>query len=149
MKNKIITLMIVLLLSLFAKSQLIYNGQSFAFVGPMIHFNIGNGQTKVSLGVEASYWRVIEVNSVLAGADLGIDYEFGTNKLRIYTEAQAGSGIGLSLGPVLEIQDGQHSFGAQGSAWIALLGGVDLRWRKTDHHYIAPGLMFKLPLTKL
>jgi hypothetical protein len=115
----------------------------------MLHFNIGNEQTKVSLGIEASYWRVIEVDAVLAGVDLGIDYEFGTKKLRIYTEAQAGSGIGFSLGPVLEIQDGQRSLGAQGSTWVALIGGIDLRWRKTDYHYLAPGMMFKLPLMKM
>ena len=146
---KTLTLLIMLLLTLCSSAQLIYKGQSFAFVGPMLHFNIGNGQTKVSLGIEASYWRVIEVDAVLAGADLGIDYEFGTKKLRIYTEAQAGSGMGLSLGPVLDIQDGQHSLGAQGSAWVALIGGIDIRWRKTDHHYLAPGMMFKLPLIKM
>lgn len=145
---KILTIIITLLLTLFTNAQLIYKGQSFAFVGPMLHFNIGNEKTKVSFGLEASYWRVINVNSVLVGSDFGIDYEFGTKKIRIYTEAQAGSGIGLSLGPVLEIQNGKHYFGAQGSLWVALIGGIDLRWRKTDYNYFSPGLMFKLPLIK-
>lgn len=144
-----ITTILILLLSLAVKSQLIYKGQQFAFVGPMLHFNIGNGQTKVSLGLEASYWRIINVDAVPVGADLGFDYEFGSNRLRIYSELQAGSGLGLSLGQVVEIQDGTSTLGAQASTWLTLLGGIDFRWRKTDHHYFAPGMMFKLPLMKM
>ena len=144
-----LTTIALLLVSLALKSQLIYKGQEFAFVGPMLHFNIGNGQTKVSLGLEASYWKVINVDGVPVGADLGIDYEFGTKKLRIYSEAQAGSGIGLSLGPVIELYEGRTTLGAQASTWLTLIGGIDLRWRKTDHHYFAPGMMFKIPLRKI
>lgn len=138
-----------LLTAINAGAQLIYKGQQFAFVGPMLHFNIGNGQTKLSLGVEASYWRVFNVDALPLGADIGFDYEFGSRRLRIYSEAQAGSGLGFSLGPVLEIQDGTTTLGAQASTWLTLLGGIDFRWRKTDHHYFAPGMMFKLPLMKM
>lgn len=146
---RLIVILSIAFATLSTNAQLIYKGQEFAFVGPMLHFNIGNGQTKVSLGIEASYWRVINVDAVLAGADLGIDYEFGSKKLRIYSEAQAGSGIGVSLGPVVEIHEGMTTLGTQASTWLALLGGIDFRWRKTDHHYFAPGMMFKLPLRKL
>lgn len=143
---KLVSLIVLMFVTLNVGSQLIYNGQSFAFVGPMLHFNVGNGQTKVSLGVEASYWKIIDVDRVPVGADLGIDYEFGTGKLRIYSEAQAGSGIGLSLGPLVEIKDREATMGFQASTWVTLIGGIDFRWRKTDKHYFAPGLMLKLPM---
>lgn len=144
-----LTTTLALIISLSTFSQLIYKGQEFAFVGPMLHFNIGNKQTKVSLGLEASYWKVIRVESMPVGGDIGIDYEFGSKKLRLYSEAQIGSGMGISLGPVIELQDGQKKLGVQASTWLTLFGGIDFRWRKTDKHYFAPGMMFKLPLKKI
>ncbi len=116
---------------------------SYVFVGPMLHYNIGNKENKFSFGLEASYWIQPHTSNTSFGADFGIEREFGTKKNRIYSEAQIGYILGASLGPVLEIQNKKSTLGIQGSAWCTLGVGIDLRLRSTDSNYFAPGIMLK------
>ena len=60
--------------STFSFSQgLISPGQSWAFFGPMIHFNFGGGEHHLSLGLEGSYWKDVFMNSnsPFLGVDAG------------------------------------------------------------------------------
>jgi hypothetical protein len=122
-------------------------GESFAFIGPMFHFNFGGGEHHFSIALEASYWKDVFVNSnaPLMGVDVGIEYEFG-GKFRIYGEGQTGGILGLSAGPVLEFKNGESTIGFQSSLWYAFILGVDMRWRYTDKNYWAPGVFGKVPL---
>ncbi len=140
--------LIFLFLSANSNAQgLFQRGQSFAFIGPMFHFNFGGGEHHFSIGLEASYWKDIfkNSNSPLVGVDAGIEYEFG-GKLRIYGEGQTGGILGLSAGPLIEFKEGESNFGFQSSVWYAFLLGVDMRWRYTDRNYWAPGVFGKVPL---
>ena len=44
---------ILLSVNLYAQS----GGSSYVFVGPMLHFNMGNKENKFSFRLEASYWN--------------------------------------------------------------------------------------------
>jgi hypothetical protein len=138
--KKILIIFILLSVNLNAQS----GSSSYVFVGPMLHFNIGNKENKFSFGLEASYWNQPYSSNTSVGADFGIEREFGTKKIRIYSEAQIGYIFGASLGPVLEIQNRKSTLGIQGSAWCTFFGGVDLRFRSTDSNYFAPGIMLKM-----
>ena len=122
-------------------------GQSWAFVGPMIHFNFGGGEHHLSLVLEGSYWKDVLMNSnaPFLGVDAGFEYEIG-GKWRFYSEAQTGGILGLSAGPVLEVSDGRGDWGIQSSVWYCFIVGLDMRWRYTDRSYWSPGVFGKLPL---
>lgn len=136
--------------STFALSQTqswITPGQSWAFVGPMIHFNFGGGEHHLSIGLEGSYWKDFfrNSNAPFLGVDAGFEWEFG-GKWRFYSEAQTGGILGLSAGPVLEVKDGVSDWGIQSSVWYCFIIGLDMRWKYTDRSYWSPGIFGKLPL---
>jgi hypothetical protein len=140
-------LAILLLASSAAAQGLMAPGQSWAFVGPMVHFNFGNKEHHISIGLEGSYWKDAfqNQNAPFLGADAGFEYEFG-GKWRVYAEAQAGGILGLSAGPVLEIGDGRSRLGMQSSLWYCFILGLDMRWRYTGSSAWSPGIFGKMPL---
>jgi hypothetical protein len=113
------------------------------FIGPMIHWNF-DSKKKVdgSFGLEASYWS--RENPL--GFDFGIDFE--KEKIRIYSEVEAGEGLGLSCGLYGEFSKNEKfKAGFQGSIWGACFLGLDLRLRDYGKYQeIEPGLFLKVPL---
>jgi hypothetical protein len=145
---KVLIVLLFLLISNINFSQnWISPGQTWFFVGPMIHFNFGGGEHHLSLALEGSYWRYAftNPNAPFIGADAGIEYEFG-GKFRVYGEGQVGGILGLSAGPVLEFEDGNSRLGIQSSLWFCFIAGVDMRWRYTDVNYWSPGVFGKIPI---
>lgn len=138
---KSVVIIVLMLFSLQLKAQF---SDFLVFVGPKFNFNFGNGQHRFSGGLEASAWTFSN-NSIPFGADFG--FEFERDRLRVYSELQAGALLGLSAGPVLEFTRESHAIGFQGSAWAALFLGVDMRYRRINAtNYFAPGIFFKVPV---
>lgn len=122
--------------------------------GPMVHYEFGpKGQGGLTFGVETSYWGETPDNLPI-GWDMGV--EFAKTGIRIYTEAQTGLLVGVSVGPYLEFPyAGTHSgddfktgprLGIQGSAWAWWVVAVDLRarWDGTSGA-VSPGVFAKYP----
>ena len=129
---------------------LTFNGSSQAvFIGPMIHYNIENNtRGHFSYGIEASYWAKEVPLLVPASIDFGIEY--GNKKTRIYSEVQGIFFVlGYAAGYVREFTSLTESTGGfQGSGWVALLGGFNLRYRHMgkNKNTLAPGIFVKYPL---
>ena len=116
------------------------------FIGPMIHYNIGGGDKKFSFALEASAWLLNQNLPLPIGGDLGV--EFQRKKVRVYSELQTGSLLGLSLGPVVEFSENDPVLGFQSSLWSAFFLGFDMRYRRINKsNYYSPGIFFKLPLS--
>jgi hypothetical protein len=114
------------------------------FVGPMVHYNIGGGDKKFSFALEASGWLINKDLPLPLGGDLGV--EFQRKKVRVYSELQTGSLLGLSLGPVLEFSENDPVLGFQSSIWSAFFLGFDMRYRRINKmNYYSPGIFFKFP----
>lgn len=131
-------------------------------IGPMIHFNIKDGEFNAfSFGIEASYWRFgqepVESGAWFVmpdfklpgyGAALGVDFD--KRAVRLYAEPQVGFILaGASLGGVAEIPwSGKAArLGFQGSLWVDYLVGMDFRYRYlAGDHYQALGFFAKLPM---
>lgn len=121
------------------------NGEPIFFVGPTLHYNIGNNEKKFSFGIEGSAWLINSDLPLPLGADLGVEFE--KKKVRFYSEIQTGALLGLALGPVLEIEDSNPRFGFQTSVWGAFFLGLNFRYRSINSsHYFSPGMFFKVPL---
>jgi hypothetical protein len=140
---KKIFFLFLLSFSLLSKAQV--NTTPTYLVGPMLHFNFGNGENHFSFGLEGSAWLLDSNFPIPPSIDFGFEYEKG--KFRVYSEFQTGALIGLSAGPVIEFSDEDPRFGFQSSVWASFLAGVDFRYRRMNGgNYFAPGLFFKLPL---
>ena len=128
---------------------LTFNGSSQAvFIGPMIHYNIENNtRGHFSYGIEASYWADV---SLLVPTSIDFGIEYGNKKTRIYSEVQGILFVlGYAAGYVREFTSLTESTGGfQGSAWVALLGGFNLRYRHMgkNKNTLAPGFFGKYPL---
>ncbi|MCH7764304.1 MAG: hypothetical protein IIB95_11310 [Candidatus Marinimicrobia bacterium] len=147
---KIIILVVVLHVSVFASFS--FEEFSLGLIGPTIHYNFGGEKKHWSFGLELSYWEFPEKGWPVS-VDLGIEFERG--KLRIYTEFQTlvpipstGVFTGVSVGPVIEkAQNNGLTIGFQFSGWLALFGGIDLRYRRIGHNGIlSPGIFLKGPI---
>ena len=149
---------------------LIWSRDSWYAIGPMLHFNFGNGGVSTSLALEWSYWSYEETSPPPVesqgpywatpqgrgyGLDIGAEWEFhlkGKGKLRLYSEAQVGweEGLqGVALGPVMEVLPDFKNprFGVQGSTWFPVeVVLLNLRARYIgDKFYGSPGLFLKIP----
>ncbi|MBL8028214.1 MAG: hypothetical protein JNL74_17455 [Fibrobacteres bacterium] len=126
-----------------------YPERFFSF-GPICHWNFGD-ETRFSVGIEVSYWRMDGFSDnyeiIPIGFDIGIDYQPYDKITRVYTEVQASLIYGgFSAGPGIEFGEVTTTPFVQGSLWAGLFGYADLRVRKTtDNTYICPGLMVKCP----
>lgn len=142
MKKKIFSLILFTLLF----SRLQAQGSQVWMFGPMLHVNFGGEKTRLSYGLEVSYWNY---KNFPYSFDLGIELEKG--KSRLYTEVQTGVGFaGIASGPVLEYRsmDKKLKLGFQGSIWANYFWGFDLRLRRIGGEtYFSPGTYFKLPST--
>jgi hypothetical protein len=126
----------------------IFGSDGAITVGPMIHMNIGNGNSfpgDFSVGIEAAYWYIGN-DFPIHSFDVGFDYSFsGNSSWSLYSELQIGGPfIGISAGPLFDCD--AKLWGIQGSIWGSYVGGLDLRYRYLDQaHYFCPGLFLKLP----
>lgn len=120
-----------------------FPAQTIWSAGPMVHFNFGNHQTRVSFGLEFAYWN-------FSHFPYSIDFctEFESHKIRLYSELQTGVGLaGISAGPVLEIQTDKPALklGFQTSVWGNYFLGADLRYRYIDKtSFFCTGPYFKI-----
>ncbi len=117
----------------------------FFFVGPMIHYNINAEKNKFSYALEGSAWIVNQNFPIPPSIDFGIEFE--RKKIRVYSELQSGSLLGLSVGPVIEFSEKDPVFGFQTSIWASLLLGADFRYRRINKtNFYSPGMFFKIPI---
>lgn len=117
----------------------------FFFVGPMMHYNINAEKNKFSFSLEGSAWILSKNLPIPPSVDLGIEFE--RKKIRVYSELQTGSLLGLSVGPVIEFSDNDPIVGFQTSIWASFFAGIDFRYRRINKmNYYAPGMFFKLPI---
>ena len=139
---KIKTLLFLLISnSFFSQSNL----DPIFFIGPMIHYNISAEENKFSYALEGSAWIVNKNFQIPPSIDFGIEFE--RKKVRVYSELQTGTLLGLSIGPVVEFSNAKPSFGFQTSIWASLLLGVDFRYRRINKtNFYSPGLFFKFPI---
>lgn len=96
-------------------------------IGPMIHFNMGDGERTVSFAIEAAYWNL---DHFYYSVDGGI--EFDKKRFRLYSELQTGIGLlGVAAGPVFEVnkEKGSVHLGLQAGVWANYFLGVDYRMR--------------------
>lgn len=138
-------LTIFIFINSYVFSQNIFSEPIF-FVGPMIHFNFGNKEHHFSYGVEGSAWVFNSNQLPPLSADFGIEFEKA--KIRVYSELQTGTLLGLSAGPVIEFErDVDPRLGFQSSVWGAFFLGLDMRYRRINKtNYFAPGIFFKFPV---
>jgi hypothetical protein len=125
-----------------------YNSFSQIYlIGPTLHYNIGGEKNCFSWGIEFSYWnweKKLHQDAPPIGIDVGIDISKG--RKRIYSEIQAGIGIGASLGYVYEISNTNYG-GLQCSIWASCFGGLELRYRRMNNlNFFSPGGRIKIPI---
>lgn len=134
----------LLLLSVFSLSLIFAQRRQVYMIGPMVHFNIGEGKVRTSWGLEMSYWNY---EGFPYSVDFGLEFE--KRKFRFYSEAQTGIGLmGVAIGPVAEVNYDEKSFkvGLQTSLWMNYFLGLNLRYRRVGkQNYFAPGTYFKIP----
>jgi len=147
MKSLITILIIALATSGFTAN---FPAKAISF-GPLWHWNFGGEKVKFSWAFEVAYWQSYGHPEVaephLHGFDLGIEFQGDTR--RIYGEYQNGLIlVGGSIGPVLEMREGQYKFGLQSGLWGAFIAGLNIRalYLLNDGFTFAPGLFLKLPL---
>jgi hypothetical protein len=118
------------------------------FLGPMIHWNYGDGASRLSVSLEGSYWFDPEKTPIPVGFDYALEWQ-SPGVWRIYSEAQAGILIvGYGAGPVLEFGQGRFTPGLQGTMWMNMFFGMDIRGRlmAVGPHSYGNGVYVKVPL---
>jgi hypothetical protein len=137
------TIVFILLFLFVRNAQAQINGYTL-LVGPKLNFNFGNNEHRFSGGLEISAWMTGDLPLPIS-IDAGVDFE--KDRIRLYSELQAGMILGLSAGPVIEFTREGHTVGFQGSGWAAFFLGTDFRYRRINKtNYFAPGLFFKIPV---
>ena len=115
-------------------------------IGPTFHVNFGNGEVRLSGGIEYACWFLPSCNHIDLPVGFDIGLEFERNKVRVYSEVQTGVVFaGAALGPVIEYSNdiGVFTPGIQGSLWGAYFGGVNIRFRRVEFPVFSPGLFLK------
>lgn len=133
----------------------------FWAIGPRVHYEFGGGTIGKTgawgFGMEASYWkefseRLSPLPWSYGGLDFGFDITRG--RLRLYSEAQSGIALGLSVGPYVDmpltsasLRRGPAQLGLQGTLWGYYLVGADYRFRISRAGFSrSMGLFTKLPV---
>ena len=99
------------------------NPEEMIWVGPHLNFIFGHQELEVSLGLEGSYWFTSQDDLPLAGACLGLEYNFKRAQILGYAQGQLSFLFGGgSFGAIYEPERG---LGVQGSLWANFgLGGI-------------------------
>ena len=95
------------------------------WLGPLFSAHFGHGDTEYRIGLEASYWKSLELTQL--GVDVGTEYNLSKEKWVHYAELQAGIILGgTSLGWVY---DEEYGPGLQWSSWANWIAGGMVRFR--------------------